>query len=165
DPPRSEAVAAVEACLCAGITVKMITGDHQGTARAIGGQLGLKGERDAQAGVALGRMDDQQLQDVAQASAVFARVAPEHKLKLVQALQTAGHVVAMTVDAVNDAPALKQAKTGVAMGITGTAVSKESADIVLLDDNFASIVSAVEEGRRVDDNLIKSLAFVLPTNL
>lgn len=165
DPPRSEAVAAVAACLAAGITVKMITGDHQGTARAIGQQLGLHAQRDAQAGHTLGAMNDQALQNVAEASAVFARVAPEHKLKLVRALQSSGHVVAMTGDGVNDAPALKQANIGVAMGVTGTAVAKESADIVLLDDNFASIVSAVEEGRRVYDNLIKSLAFVLPTNL
>lgn len=165
DPPREEAVAAIAACQHAGIEVKMITGDHLGTARAIGRQIGLTGARDAQTGSALAKMDEQQLREVAEESAVFARVAPEHKLELVRSLQAAGHVVAMTGDGVNDAPALKQANIGVAMGVTGTSVSKESADIVLLDDNFATIVAAVEEGRRVYDNLIKSLAFVLPTNL
>ncbi|NMO20889.1 HAD-IC family P-type ATPase [Pyxidicoccus fallax] len=166
DPPREEAIAAVKACHEAGIVVKMITGDHHATAEAIGAQLGLQpaGSRGV-TGAQLAAMDDTRLTEVATTTNVFARVAPEHKLRLVRALQTHQHVVAMTGDGVNDAPALKQANIGVAMGITGTAVSKEAADIVLTDDNFASIAAAVEEGRRVYDNLIKSLAFVLPTNL
>lgn len=165
DPPRPEAIDAVQACHAAGITVKMITGDHHGTAAAIGRQLGLISDDDAVTGAEIQAVADEELKEVAAKSNVFARVAPEHKLRLVRALQASGHVVAMTGDGVNDAPALKQSNIGVAMGITGTAVSKESADIVLTDDNFASIVAAVEEGRRVYDNLIKSLVFVLPTNL
>ena len=166
DPPREEAVRAVQACRRAGITVKMITGDHKETARAIGLDLGLvaPGE-DALSGTELARYSEQALRAAVRTHNVFARVAPEHKLKLVQALQANGEVVAMTGDGVNDAPALKQADIGVAMGITGTAASKEAADMVLADDNFASIEAAVEEGRRVYDNLIKALAFVLPTNL
>ncbi|WP_437535333.1 HAD-IC family P-type ATPase [Sorangium sp. So ce726] len=166
DPPRPEAIDAIKACHAAGITVKMITGDHLATARAIGGQLGLvrDGAR-AMNGTELSRLSEDELRAAATSTHVFARVAPEHKLRLVKALQAEGKVVAMTGDGVNDAPALKQADIGVAMGITGTAVSKESADVVLTDDNFASIRSAVEEGRRVYDNLVKSLAFVLPTNL
>jgi magnesium-transporting ATPase (P-type) len=163
DPPRSEAIAAVQACREAGITVKMITGDHKTTAQAIARQLGLVGG--AVAGAAIGDMDAATMAKATAEASVFARVAPEHKLALVQALQSRGEVVAMTGDGVNDAPALKQANIGVAMGITGTSVSKEAADVVLTDDNFASIVAAVEEGRRVYDNLLKSLAFVLPTNL
>ncbi|WP_434347384.1 cation-translocating P-type ATPase [Myxococcus virescens] len=166
DPPREEAMAAVRACHEAGITVKMITGDHPSTAAAIGAQLGLlKPGEEGVTGARLATTDDAALEEVALRSNVFARVAPEHKLRLVRALQRRQHVVAMTGDGVNDAPALKQANIGVAMGITGTAVAKDAADIVLTDDNFASIVAAVEEGRRVYDNLIKSLAFVLPTNL
>jgi Ca2+-transporting ATPase len=165
DPPRLEAVAAVRACQAAGIRVVMITGDHLATARAIGTQLGLIPAGRAMAGAALAGLDAAALREAVAATPVFARVAPEHKLMLVRALQAQGNVVAMTGDGVNDAPALKQANIGVAMGITGTAVSKEAADVVLTDDNFASIVAAVEEGRRVYDNLIKSLAFVLPTNL
>ena len=166
DPPRTEAVEAVAACHEAGITVKMITGDHAETARAIGLELGLaKDDETAVTGAELSRMTDEELHHSAATHNVFARVAPEHKLRLVRALQSDGHVVAMTGDGVNDAPALKQADIGVAMGITGTAVSKEAADMVLTDDNFASIEAAVEEGRRVYDNLVKALAFVLPTNL
>jgi len=166
DPPRPEAIEAVKMCHAAGITVKMITGDHLGTAEAISRQLGLlpSGGR-GMTGAQLSKLDALGLRHAAIATNVFARVAPEHKLRLVQALQDEGHVVAMTGDGVNDAPALKQANIGIAMGITGSAVSKEAADVVLADDNFASIASAVEEGRRVYDNLIKSLAFVLPTNL
>lgn len=164
DPPRQEVIAAVRACHEAGIVVKMITGDHQKTAESIGRKLGLP-EGEVVTGQRLAELDDTQLQEVAASTNVFARVAPEHKLRLVRALQARHQVVAMTGDGVNDAPALKQANIGVAMGITGTAVSKESADIVLTDDNFTTIVSAVEEGRRVYDNLVKSLAFVLPTNL
>ncbi|MBN1207644.1 MAG: HAD-IC family P-type ATPase [Myxococcaceae bacterium] len=165
DPPREEAVAAVRMCHEAGIVVKMITGDHQKTAESIGRELGLQAKGAAVTGRQLAAMDDARLAEVAVSTNVFARVAPEHKLRLVRALQAKRHVVAMTGDGVNDAPALKQANIGVAMGITGTAVSKEAADIVLTDDNFASIAEATAEGRRVYDNLIKSLAFVLPTNL
>jgi Ca2+-transporting ATPase len=165
DPPRPEAMRAVAQCREAGIAVKMITGDHAVTARAIAEQLGLDTRGPAVTGSELAKLSPQELERVAVESSVFARVAPEHKLALVRALQSRGNVVAMTGDGVNDAPALKQADIGVAMGITGTSVSKEAADVVLTDDNFASIVAAVEEGRRVYDNLIKSLAFVLPTNL
>ncbi len=166
DPPRAEAIEAIRACHQAGITVKMITGDHRTTASAIGRQLGiLDAQTEAVPGTKLQTMSDAEIQVSASDNHVFARVAPEHKLRLVRGLQAGNHVVAMTGDGVNDAPALKQANIGVAMGITGTAVSKEASDIVLTDDNFATIAAAVEEGRRVYDNLVKSLAFVLPTNL
>jgi Ca2+-transporting ATPase len=165
DPPRNEAIEAIKACHAAGINVKMITGDHKETAQAIGAQLNILTNAQAVTGAALAEMSDDQMRQVVRTTNVFARVAPEHKLRLVRALQANNQVVAMTGDGVNDAPALKQSNIGVAMGITGTAVSKEAADIVLTDDNFASIAAAVEEGRRVYDNLIKSLVFVLPTNL
>ena len=165
DPPRAEAFEAITACHRAGIVVKMITGDHRATALSIGRDLQLAGNGDVVTGVELAAMDDDSLRKVVQNVNIFARVAPEHKLRLVRALQQGQHIVAMTGDGVNDAPSLKQANIGVAMGITGTAVSRESADIVLADDNFVSISAAVEEGRRVYDNLIKSLAFLLPTNL
>jgi len=166
DPPRTEAIDAIRVCHRAGITVKMITGDHPVTAEAIGRQLGLMSHgAKAVQGRVLDGLDEARLRKLALETNVFARVAPEHKLRLVEALQAEGKVVAMTGDGVNDAPALKRADIGVAMGITGTSVSKEAAKVVLMDDNFASIAAAVEEGRRVYDNLIKSLAFVLPTNL
>ncbi|HEV7280711.1 MAG TPA: HAD-IC family P-type ATPase [Pirellulaceae bacterium] len=165
DPPREEAIRAVETFHTAGVTVKMITGDHRATAAAIGKQLGILSESGALTGSQLAAMSDEQFSEAAANVNVFARVAPEHKLRLVRALQNRDEVVAMTGDGVNDAPALKQANIGVAMGITGTAASKEAADVVLADDNFASVGAAVEEGRRVYDNLVKSLAFVLPTNL
>ena len=165
DPPRMEAKQSIRACHDAGIVVKMITGDHKATARTIGMNLGLSDKGEVISGVELAAMDDAQLDKVAATTNIFARVAPEHKLRLVRALQRNGEVVAMTGDGVNDAPSLKQSNIGVAMGITGTSVSKESSDIILADDNFASISAAVEEGRRVYDNLIKSLAFLLPTNL
>ncbi|MBN1768124.1 MAG: HAD-IC family P-type ATPase [Prolixibacteraceae bacterium] len=165
DPPRIEAVEAIKACHNAGITVKMITGDHHATARAIGMELNLSANGNVVTGVALSKMNDTELDKTIQNTNIFARVAPEHKLRLVKALQNNNDVVAMTGDGVNDAPSLKQSNVGVAMGITGTSVSKESADIVLADDNFSSIAAAVEEGRRVYDNLLKSLAFLLPTNL
>ena len=166
DPPRAEAIEAISACHRAGIEVKMITGDHRITAQAIGASLNLASEGiRAVTGVELAGMDEEGLRATSRATHIFARVAPEHKLRLVKALQADNHIVAMTGDGVNDAPSLKQANIGVAMGITGTAVSKESADIVLADDNFASISAAVEEGRRVYDNLLKSLAFLLPTNI
>jgi magnesium-transporting ATPase (P-type) len=165
DPPRPEAIAAVKACARAGITVKMITGDHKGTAEAIGAEFDLDCGTGAIAGPRLSELSDEEFAQAAWRTNIFARVAPEHKLRLVRTLQSQGQVVAMTGDGVNDAPALKQANIGVAMGITGTAVAREAADIVLTDDNFSSIAAAVEEGRRVYDNLTKSLAFVLPTNL
>ncbi|MGH8783846.1 MAG: cation-translocating P-type ATPase [Cupriavidus necator] len=168
DPLRDEAIAAVRACHQAGITVKMVTGDHPLTAGAVAAQLGLLDhalEHEVVAGKHLAEVSDHELEGLVKRSNVFARVAPEHKLRLVKALQANGEIVAMTGDGVNDAPALKRADIGVAMGIGGTAVAKEAADMVLADDNFASIAAAVEEGRRVYDNLIKSLAFILPTSL
>jgi Ca2+-transporting ATPase len=167
DPPRPEAVAAIRNCQHAGITVKMITGDHALTAAAIGRQIGLcpDGCDDVLIGTELARLSDAELIEQAERVNVFARVAPEQKLRIVEALQARGHVVAMTGDGVNDAPALKQANIGVAMGITGTDVSKEAADMILTDDNFASIAAAVEEGRGVFDNLTKFIAWTLPTNL
>ena len=168
DPPRAEAIAAVAACHRAGIAVKMITGDHAGTATAIGRQLGLVPETRAPAaltGQELAALSDEQFSAAAESVSIFARVTPEQKLRLVRALQGRGHIVAMTGDGVNDGPALKQADIGVAMGITGTEVAKEAADMVLTDDNFASIQAAVEEGRNVFDNLIKVITWALPANL
>ena len=167
DPPRPEAVAAVRASQAAGIMVKMITGDHALTAAAIGQQIGLcSGDcGEVLTGAELAKLADAELIEKAQQVNVFARVAPEQKLRLVEALQARGHVVAMTGDGVNDAPALKQSDIGVAMGITGTDVSKEAADMILTDDNFASIEAAIEEGRGVFDNLTKFIAWTLPTNL
>ncbi len=165
DPPRTEAIEAIKACHHAGITVKMITGDHHATARAIGLELNLSSNGSVVTGVNLSKMSEDELNNIIHTTNVYARVAPEHKLRLVKALQNNNDIVAMTGDGVNDAPSLKQSNVGVAMGITGTSVSKESADIVLADDNFSSIAAAVEEGRRVYDNLLKSLAFLLPTNL
>ncbi|HNQ91006.1 MAG TPA: HAD-IC family P-type ATPase [Verrucomicrobiota bacterium] len=171
DPPRPEAMDAVAACHRAGIQVKMITGDHAGTAVAVGRQLGLVQETTAPdrpsalTGKELAALSDESLIEVAEQVSVFARVAPEQKLRLVEALQARGHVVAMTGDGVNDGPALKQANIGVAMGITGTEVAKEASDMVLTDDNFASIRAAVEEGRNVLDNLTKIITWALPSNL
>ncbi len=169
DPPRAEAIAAVAACQTAGVQVKMITGDHALTARAIAAQIGLAGTRGAEVKVLTGRqladLDDAELSRAVSDTAVFARVAPEQKLRLVKALQQNGHIVAMTGDGVNDAPALKQANIGVAMGITGSEVAKEAAAMVLTDDNFASIEAAVEEGRCVLDNLRKFLVWALPANI
>ncbi len=165
DPPRQEAIQAIKLCHHAGITVKMITGDHPSTSVAIAAELGILTSAGAISGPQLAALDDAQFRETARRVNVFARMAPEQKLRLVKALQSDNEIVAMTGDGVNDAPALKQANIGVAMGIAGTAVSKQAADIVLTDDNFASIAAAVEEGRKVYDNLIKSLVFVLPTNL
>jgi Ca2+-transporting ATPase len=170
DPPRTQAIAAVRRCQEAGIRVKMITGDHLVTARAVAGQIGLRGREEhgklvAVSGRDLEKISDIELPEVAEHTAVFARVSPEQKLRLVRALQSRGHIVAMTGDGVNDAPALKQADIGVAMGISGTDVTKGVASMVLTDDNFASIEAAVEEGRGVFDNLTKFLVWILPTNL
>ncbi|MCP8465765.1 cation-transporting P-type ATPase [Pseudomonas sp. ZM23] len=164
DPPRSEAIDAVAECHAAGIRVKMITGDHGETARAIGAQLGIGVGKPAVTGAEVALMDDAALRRVAMEVDVFARASPEHKLRLVQALQDDGQVVSMTGDGVNDAPALKRADVGVAMGNKGTEAAKEAADVVLADDNFASIASAVREGRAVYDNLKKFILFMLPTN-
>jgi Ca2+-transporting ATPase len=166
DPPRAKAIAAVRACQSAGIQVKMITGDHALTAAAIAHQIGLSQDRDPIVfeGKQLAAMDDRELANAVEISNVFARVAPEQKLRLVEALQAKGEIVAMTGDGVNDAPALKQADIGIAMGITGTEVAKEAADMVLTDDNFTSIEAAVEEGRTVYANLLKTIGFILPVN-
>ncbi len=172
DPPRAEAIEAIRACHTAGIQVKMITGDHVLTASAIASQLGLQppGCPAEQAprpltGAELASVVDEELPQVAEQTFVFARVSPEQKLRLVTALQSRGHVVAMTGDGVNDGPALRQADIGVAMGRAGTEVAKEAADMVLTDDNFATIEAAVEEGRGVFDNLTKFITWTLPTNL
>jgi Ca2+-transporting ATPase len=171
DPPRPEAVAAVLACQAAGIHVKMITGDHLITAVAIGKEIGLLGETDssgqliALTGRNIQALSDEELATAVRRTAIFARVLPEQKLRLVRALQECGHVVAMTGDGVNDAPALRQADIGVAMGLGGTEVAKEAADMLLIDDNFSSIEAAVEEGRGVFDNLVKFIIWTLPTNL
>lgn len=166
DPPRPEAIAAVHACQAAGIRVKMITGDHIATARAIAQRMGIQtaGKVLAFEGQQLAKMDDRQIAQVIEDGSVFARVAPAQKLQLVEALQSKGEIVAMTGDGVNDAPALKQADIGIAMGKGGTEVARESASMLLTDDNFASIEAAVEEGRTVYQNLRKAIAFLLPVN-
>jgi magnesium-transporting ATPase (P-type) len=164
DPPRDEAVMAVAACDTAGIRVKMITGDHVETARAIGASLGIGLHKHALTGAEIEAMDDDQLQEVVLDIDVFARASPEHKLRLVRALQSTGQIVAMTGDGVNDAPALKRADVGVAMGLKGTEAAKEASDMVLADDNFATIGNAVREGRGIYDNIRKFILFMLPTN-
>ncbi|HAU1183106.1 TPA: cation-transporting P-type ATPase [Legionella pneumophila] len=164
DPPRSEAIEAVAQCHTAGIQVKMITGDHASTALAIGRQIGLKNLDKVLTGIDLDNMDDAILKNAVLETDIFARTSPEHKLRLVMALQSHGMTVAMTGDGVNDAPALKRADAGIAMGRKGSEVAKEAAEFVLLDDNFASIVAAVREGRTVYDNLKKVISWTLPTN-
>ncbi|MBB5347428.1 cation-transporting P-type ATPase [Desulfoprunum benzoelyticum] len=164
DPPRPEAIAAIKTCRQAGIRVIMITGDHAGTAAAIGQDMGIGSGREAVTGDAIEAASDEELGRMAGESDIFARTSPGHKLRLVQALQARGEVVAMTGDGVNDAPALKQADVGIAMGIKGTEATKGAADIVLSDDNFATIERAVQEGRTIYDNLRKAVVFILPTN-
>ena len=164
DPPREEAIHAVSECNRAGIRVKMITGDHAETACAIGARLAIGTGKPAVTGAEIAMMDDATLRRIVTDVDIFARASPEHKLRLVQALQDNGEVVAMTGDGVNDAPALKRADVGVAMGLKGTEAAKEAADMVLADDNFATIATAVREGRAVYDNIKKFILFMLPTN-
>jgi calcium-translocating P-type ATPase len=164
DPPRAEAIEAVAACRGAGIRVAMITGDHAGTALAIARQLGLADAPGMLTGADIDALDDAALGSRLMDTAVFARTAPEHKLRLVEAFQRLGHVVAMTGDGVNDAPALKRADIGIAMGKKGTEAAKDVSDMVLADDNFASIAAAVREGRTVWDNLMKVISWALPVN-
>lgn len=164
DPPREEAIQAVEQCLAAGIRPVMITGDHAATAKAIAKQLGFSQTERAVTGRAIEAMSDAELEDIIVEVDVFARASPEHKLRLVKAMQARGGVCAMTGDGVNDGPALKRADVGVAMGIQGTEAAKEAAEMVLADDNFATIVKAIKEGRKVYDNIRKTITFILPTN-
>ncbi|MGY6277993.1 cation-transporting P-type ATPase [Methylomonas sp. MgM2] len=165
DPPRPEAISAIAACYRAGIQVKMITGDHPVTALAIAQQLGMKNTSCVTSGAELQKLEPDRYQQLVTDCDIYARIAPEQKLQLVQTLQESGQVVAMTGDGVNDAPALRQADIGVAMGLGGTEVAKEAAAMVLTDDDFATIEAAVEEGRGVFDNLVKFIAWTLPTNL
>lgn len=164
DPPREEATEAIASCHKAGISVKMITGDHIETAKAIGCEMGIGDGENAIQGRDLEKMSEENLAEAAVRYDIFARTSPEHKLKLVEAIQSNGAICAMTGDGVNDAPALKRADVGIAMGIKGTEVTKDASEMVLVDDNFSTIVSAIEEGRRVYDNLKKTILFLLPTN-
>ena len=164
DPPRQEAISAVQTCLNAKIQVKMITGDHAVTAQAIGKQLGLTHTDKVLTGTELDALSDEQLKEAVQHTDVFARTTPEHKLRLVMALQSLGLTVSMTGDGVNDAPSLKRADAGVAMGLKGSEAAKEAAEVVLADDNFASIAAAVEQGRTVYANIKKVVSWTLPTN-
>lgn len=162
DPPRKEAISAISLCRSAGIRVKMITGDHATTAQAIGVQLGIGDGRSSLNGHEIEQMDTVALQSAVLEKDVFARASPEHKLRLIEALQAKGEIVAMTGDGVNDAPALKRADIGVAMGEKGTEVAKEAAEMVIIDDNFASITYAIEEGRTVYDNIRKTIMYIMP---
>ncbi|MGD9658940.1 MAG: HAD-IC family P-type ATPase, partial [Methylocystis sp.] len=164
DPPRPEAIEAIRQCATAGMSVKMITGDHVATATAIARELGLERPDLALTGRDLDAISDEDLGAAVSAATVFARTSPEHKLRLVRSLQKHGEIVAMTGDGVNDAPALKRADIGIAMGVNGTEAAKEAAEMVLADDNFASIVQAVHEGRVVYENLKKTILYILPTN-
>ncbi len=165
DPPRPEVAEAIDVCHKAGINVAMVTGDHALTARAIGADIGLLEGKQVLTGVELSRMTDDELYEAVEDTRIYARVDPEHKLRIVDALKRRGHIVAMTGDGVNDAPALKKADIGVAMGKVGTDVSREAADMVLADDNFATIVEAVRLGRSVYDNLKKFILFLLSCNV
>ena len=166
DPPRPEAKVAVEKCKTAGIKVVMITGDHKITASAIAKKLGiLENEDEAITGTELEQMSDDELYENVRKYSVYARVSPEHKVRIVNAWQKNGEIVAMTGDGVNDSPALKKSDIGCAMGIVGTDVAKEAADVILTDDNFATVVSAVEEGRRIYDNILKVIQFLLSSNI
>jgi Ca2+-transporting ATPase len=164
DAPRAEAKIAIKVCEDAGIKVIMITGDHKLTATAVAKELGLLKSGRVLTGAELDALSDGELEEIAEDVTVYARVSPEHKLRIVKALKKRGHIVAMTGDGVNDAPALKMADIGTAMGITGTDVAKEASDMVLADDNFATIVSAIEEGRQIYDNIRKSIAYLLSSN-
>ncbi|MDZ4182316.1 MAG: HAD-IC family P-type ATPase, partial [Candidatus Cloacimonadaceae bacterium] len=165
DPPRDEVIEAIKECKSAGIEVKMITGDHAITAMAIGKQLGIGDGQKSLSGTELEQMSDAEMLKVVGEYDIYARTSPEHKLRLVNALQKNGSLCAMTGDGVNDAPALKQANIGIAMGIKGTEVAKDASEMVLADDNFATIVNAIEEGRTVYDNIRKALLFILPTSV
>ena len=164
DPPREEVIASLQEMKQAGVQVKMITGDHPLTAKAIGEKLGLAKEINVVTGSELDQMAERDFQDAVIRNQVFARTTPKNKLEIIKALQAKGKVTAMTGDGVNDAPALKRADIGVAMGISGTDVAKDSADMILTDDNFGTMASAIQEGRRIYDNIKKSILFLLPTS-